>query len=1073
MTIEELLAQLETQPDVERVRAMIALGQRGDDEEARTLIAALEARGFYERRLALFSCYGSRDRAHVLRALNDSSAILRDLAGRLIPLVCDDTQAQEALRIAPSQLRRPLLRRLLQRRRQAPIDAYIGVLAPDDPQLVRLLPLASPEIIYAHADGFIRLARDVDWERLGSLHPAIALDLLERWLGAQDGAEGRPLRIINALLPSLARVDSDRALALVRTLTLTVSLTRIQHLETLARVRPEAVTQLLVADGEYQSYRMYSFLRYLTLEQLIALSDVYGQSLGHYVSYWFPLLTPEQRGAVFTAMRRDLRTWQGNVEESVVAALPRESREREARRQLKNGRLAVTGRVHYAAYLSWDEALNALQPHLAASDVATRQIALQTLIGAVAFNRAHLTDALTLLLARRMEQDSVRSVMFAALLKLPPSVWRAEHLPDLAEIIRAGLNDIGLSQYTLKSLQSLILRLAERHPAWAAAQLATTLRERGWADPEVPADLPRSAAATQIISALLPVLDGWLARENETAALDTLEAFALDGLAPAPALPRAEELLRRTHSRPNAERALTLLKPQRDQLIPALLGEDQSWITLPAVSRYLFARRQDLLTPYLDNRPYAGRWQTGRTPFLPPLERTFTRGAAAQQERYAAALLATIGDPEQEASALTTAVNRLAFLPAISADRIAALTTDERSVVRTSALFTLARLDTDAGLATLIEGLRDDRARTAIRALSPFLKSMPPDQALAILRDVPLERVTVAKEVMRFIGDLRTEEAYQELLAREGGELQRDVRIALLGALAGYLDHEPAWDVYTRAASSPDAETAQTLLTLSPFTLYNIAALPPDQRGRYFVLLALLVAHPDSETRRSALQHCARLTIVDSEKVVLPTLLQMARGADRREAAEALEAALAICDERDAPAFGDLFRDLLPRRRLLKRAMKALEPDDTRARQRLLPVARATLGALEAGPLTITLRVRLAGWYLGADDLAEYFERVSARQEWHDEALMVACATTSDQDDRLSVEQWRAIEGRLSISADERLRRLAFAALKAWAARAGDWEGAPLERLRAYRADPAPLVAAAAPFTLPAADRDS
>ncbi len=240
MTIEELLTQFETQPDVERVRAMIALGQR-DDEEAHALIAALEARGFYERRLALFSCYGSRDRAHVLRALNDPSAILRDLAARLVPLVCDDTQAQEALRIAPSQLRRPLLRRLLQRRRQTPIDAYISALAPNDTRFPRLLPLASPEIIHARADDFIRLARDVDWERLGSLRPAVALDLLERWLGAQDGAEGRPLRIVNALLPSLARVDPDRALALVRTLTRTVSLMRIQHLETLARVRPEAV----------------------------------------------------------------------------------------------------------------------------------------------------------------------------------------------------------------------------------------------------------------------------------------------------------------------------------------------------------------------------------------------------------------------------------------------------------------------------------------------------------------------------------------------------------------------------------------------------------------------------------------------------------------------------------------------------------------------------------------------------------------------------------------------------------------------------------------------------------------
>jgi hypothetical protein len=41
------------------------------------------------------------------------------------------------------------------------------------------------------------------------------------------------------------------------------------------------------------------------------------------------------------------------------------------------------------------------------------------------------------------------------------------------------------------------------------------------------------------------------------------------------------------------------------------------------------------------------------------------------------------------------------------------------------------------------------------------------------------------------------------------------------------------------------------------------------------------------------------------------------------------------------------------------------------------------------------------------------------------------------------------------------------------AARGGDQEGAPLERLRAYCAAPAPLMTAAAQFTLAPTDRDS
>ncbi|HKB47627.1 MAG TPA: hypothetical protein VKC57_08015, partial [Ktedonobacterales bacterium] len=95
MTRDELLDQLEALSHVERVRAMIALGRRGD-AEARELIAALEHGDFDERFLALYSCFGSRDRPHVLRALADPSRLIRGLAAHLAVGVLDDQQATQA-----------------------------------------------------------------------------------------------------------------------------------------------------------------------------------------------------------------------------------------------------------------------------------------------------------------------------------------------------------------------------------------------------------------------------------------------------------------------------------------------------------------------------------------------------------------------------------------------------------------------------------------------------------------------------------------------------------------------------------------------------------------------------------------------------------------------------------------------------------------------------------------------------------------------------------------------------------------------------------------------------------------
>ncbi len=175
---------------------------------------------------------------------------------------------------------------------------------------------------------------------------------------------------------------------------------------------------------------------------------------------------------------------------------------------------------------------------------------------------------------------------------------------------------------------------------------------------------------------------------------------------------------------------------------PALLAEDTSWITFDEVSSHLLRRRQDLLTPLLSLQPSEGRWSSGRTRSLLPLSAPFAGGTASQQEQLAEALLAIIADETQESRTATQAVKILAFLPAVAPARVAALADDPRSVVRTTALFALGRLDTNGGLQTLLLALRNARARIAIHALRPYLLEMPPDQALANLRATTQPSVT-------------------------------------------------------------------------------------------------------------------------------------------------------------------------------------------------------------------------------------------------------------------------------------------------------------------------------------------
>jgi hypothetical protein len=97
--------------------------------------------------------------------------------------------------------------------------------------------------------------------------------------------------------------------------------------------------------------------------------------------------------------------------------------------------------------------------------------------------------------------------------------------------------------------------------------------------------------------------------------------------------------------------------------------------------------------------------------------------------------------------------------------------------------------------------------------------------------------------------------------------------------------------------------------------------------------------------------------------------------------------------------------------------------------------------------------------------------RFAAADLLHPDALAVALsAVTGSGAAAADPDDLRQLEAALAAAGDERLRRLALAALIAQCHRPHGWNAERLQRLRSYRLDPAPLVAAAAEFTLPAAE---
>jgi hypothetical protein len=373
----------------------------------------------------------------------------------------------------------------------------------------------------------------------------------------------------------------------------------------------------------------------------------------------------------------------------------------------------------------------------------------------------------------------------------------------------------------------------------------------------------------------------------------------------------------------------------------------------------------------------------------------------------------------------------------------------------------LGTLDAGQGIPTLLEALNDERARIAIYALRYALLRMPQNEALTILRSVPQTQVTVAKEVMRLMGDLSSDAAYQELLVRDRQELHRDVRVALLRALWSYGERSETWEVFTRAAQSSDPALTRSIVRIPADGLSLFA------RKQLAALIALLLARPEAEVRIDVLERCIEYPLTDSEYVLFPLLVKSMNSLLPDECEQAAKAAftLYVASEKDAALLGEAISGMLSNRQALQVSIECFLETLSEERHRSLPTTRAILAALAKDRLTIMLRlgIMVAGlpWSEVAPELMRLVDQL------HADALVRAENAIQQAGSRPDADLF-ALEMALVNSHDERLRRLALAALIAQANKVSGWTDECIARLHSYREDFSALVAETAQYTFPA-----
>ena len=1130
MTAKQLLQELETLPYAARIRRMVELGRTAvHDPQLATILTTLEQGDFYARFLALHACFGSRDGAHVLRALTEPSRIIRGLAIELVPLTCNETQLRQALQAIPRDGRRALLWQLHHHGYHTLIDDYLRQLvATDDLQLLQLLPYGSPALVrqqIAHIQPLMKLA---DWRRLARHHPALAGEFLSLWAASVASLDLQLLTFANGILPILAKKQPDGAVQFVEMLTRSVSLSRLD-LKALLLQRPAQLADLVLQNPDDLGLVDFSVVAHkLNNERLLALHNAYPGQLESPSAEWgLQRLSPARRAEFYTLLVPRWRDQEGydRITAGTIALLPHPLREQEGRRFLALPSLAMypEKRLAYAACLPWNEARDVLDPFLHDPGEKVRTVALQTLVQVTRYEREHLLEVLQVVQAHLHEPDPICYALLDSLNELPRSIWRTEHLASMEAIVQSVINTFDSSPSTLGALFLLITRLLERAPEWSATRFAQIAQARGITFAYGCIDNRLSDAdVRQLGPALRPILTSWAEKGDEEKLQYLLAVFGKRVRVFEELLDALEIVFHRPISFDFGNRILLALSDYRParaaQLIPELIQRDRNWITYPAVLTYLLNWRQDLLTPFLKHQKYSDLFNglQAETSYRRrrrgprPLIRGYARWTARQQIRFARTLREVILDETNTHDLIGRAIARLFALPAIPNDHWLALTKNQQPVVRDLTLIHLRQLDnTTPILPLLLEALQDERAVRAMYALRPCLLTLPPQEALAILRAIPLARVTIAKEVVRLVGDLPGEEAFQALLALDGQALHRDVRVALVRALGRHLERDDAWRILEREARSADKTIAVSTarLSLSPtpakayharksfrrtehdwyslhhffwfsewntVTMTHLAGehLSLKAQQRLMRLFALLLARPELDVRAAVLRGCTRLSAVDEGQELLRRLLAAMDADDEEICAAAASAIFGTSVANDAEVIAQAVGRLLANRRALVQIRLVLQQTHAINRRQLIPIARAIIAALAVDPLTIALRVELAMVSLPWDEVATILTEAAATDALHADALHRACLVSDlvlgryGKIGRPDSKEIVRLEETLAASHDERLRRIALATLAAQAEEAHGWNTERRARLEAYCADPSPLVAAAAQFTV-------
>lgn len=1053
----------------------------------------------YNRIIALQTVYGSRDSALALRLLqNDPSRHVQRIATKIVALCAPDDGIVNAAKGLGAGILTSLIRELRGRKRQTVVDAIVLTLAPcerrNEKLFMKVLPFASESYVekILFGDQWVDRVDWKEWRKYARCLPRIAYRVIMEAIQRSENYSYHVFVMVSGVLPFLTkcketelgngRTAVDVLQALLNRPWVGMKEHAFPNLQCLIdRYPKETLRLLLTREERLNLYRPKKFKEF----ELAELERLYKHQPDAIPAIYIKDIPKKNRVAIYKLAENHWRHRDGYMPVYVVRNLPEKERVEEARFQLGLERIETRPqeKMQFAALLPWVEGLEINMPYIQSNDMEVRAAALREQIYGVRYQRQRAGEALDMVVKRRYENEVVRQEMLNSLEKLPPCVWKEEHLEDLSKCYEHAFDAADLAHLSQNALWKLAKRLLRIFPDWASSIIAKLIK-MGWRLQKASTSFDRSipeGALNTLSKEVVPILKQWAVAKRTEDVMLVGVCFS-DVLDHVPDIVDIlEDVLLETINGHLAWRTIQFIQNRTPERIPGLiqrlLDSDSSFIYVPNIENYLNRCSPSLLDRYLIEAGWKGGYSNGKLDIIKFASGKLT-WTAAQQDLYANTLSTAVSGRVHSDSEMMLFINLLAELPYSekAAEALKEFASDRRQLVRDVSLKALARLDEGKGVATLLEALGDDRARVAIYALrNVMLKQLAPDRALEILTNTQTKSITVAKEIVRLVGDLDTDDAFEYLLDKEKDpNLHPDVYIALLRRLWAYDERDEVIPIFERAAVNEHLSVLKTVVEL------HINNLASDRMGLLARLISQLLSHPSAEVRMTALNRLnTNPILMDNtslqrglEQIILSSRkqldsLQLAANIYFRNFLSSGSASLPATP---GTGVGALFSEILRTRDYftLKHISHILISYPTGSQLLLrtrVSTIKQVLKILKKDKVCQTLCVGII-FRLPGPDL--HRELVEIAPNLHADALVEAekyCQALTrnikmDLDlPRLEDELWR--------SGDEKARRLGLDVLVAWSRCPDGWTQALRERLESYQMDKSILVAEAATFVFP------